>query len=631
MASEPWKTLLVAIVDPLALQKWAKQASDADIPLSLVKVASAESFGESYLNLLEALGKTPKFSEAAIARDLFEKGESAILDSQVNKDVLAAAVAFCKIRNNKSGLPAAKKEAWGKCQRHIADWLSAFSFDAERLQTAIEIDRFFHAITGSVSIEDAVQQFMTESFGDPLPDLGDIVQWYFIDIRVKYRKNIQLKAAQVVCSNCGKKYDQGGECPHCKRAAEEAERKRIEEEKRRKEEEKERERQRKIAEAEERKRREDERRRLEEEAKRKAAAERKRAEEERRKAEQERKRQEDIERKRKIEEARRKKAEEAERKRKEEHDALGRRIAIKSNALSASGEGQKGKWGIVTLHWDVPSEMSAAGQAVRLLLSRKDGAVRDEDVTRRGGQFEDKNVEVGREYVYILRQTFDGRPNGESQVCVKVTEMRPPLPVTSLRAAKLANRTWRVLWDWPDGVEIAMVVMSRDESVSPAAVADTPLALPVMRGADRQSVTDMPLPLDTKWVIVFSVKRVPRSLPLYSQPVSIPVTVVQHEIQCEIIAHSGGIFRKRRPHEVLIHTKAGRLPDMVLVDGGAKRPSRASDGVVVDRMPAGNVPTDGIVRREAPPSSNPSNLRLFLSNPVADANDFKIAPMKVKE
>ena len=156
------------------------------------------------------------------------------------------------------------------------------------------------------------------------------------------------------------------------------------------------------------------------------------------------------------------------------------------------------------------------------------------------------------------------------------------------------------------------------------------MAQPIMRGADRQSVTDMPLLPDTKWIIVFSVKRVPGSLPLYSEPVSIPVTVVQHEIQGEIIAHPGGIFRKRRPHDVLIHTKAGRLPDMVLVDGGAKRPSRATDGTVVDRIPAENVPADGIVRREASPSSNPNCLRLFLANPGADANNFKIAPMKVK-
>ena len=320
-----------------------------------------------------------------------------------------------------------------------------------------------------------------------------------------------------------------------------------------------------------------------------------------------------------------------EKRKKEAAEALRKRIFLSADALSGMGEGQTGKWGVVTLRWRVPAEMLTAGRSVRLILSRSDGAIKDEDVFSRGGQFEDKNVEVGREYVYILRQTFDGQPNGESQVNVKVTEMRPPLPVTSLRAAKLANRTWRVLWDWPDGVEIAMVVMSRNESVSPAAVADTPLAQPIMRGADRQSVTDMPLLPDTKWIIVFSVKRVPGSLPLYSEPVSVPVTVVQHEILCEIIAHPGGIFRKRRPHDVLIHTKAGRVPDMVLVDGGTKRPSRASDGIVVDRIPAGNVPTDGIVRREAPLSTNPSNLRLFLSNPVVDANDFKIAPMKVKE
>ena len=320
-----------------------------------------------------------------------------------------------------------------------------------------------------------------------------------------------------------------------------------------------------------------------------------------------------------------------EKRKKEAAEALRKRIFLSADALSGMGEGQTGKWGVVTLRWRVPAEMLTAGRSVRLILSRSDGAIKDEDVFSRGGQFEDKNVEVGREYLYILRQTFDGHPNGESQVNVKVTEMRPPLPVTSLRAAKLANRTWRVLWDWPDGVEIAMVVMSRNESVSPAAVADTPLAQPIMRGADRQSVTDMPLLPDTKWIIVFSVKRVPGSLPLYSEPVSVPVTVVQHEILCEIIAHPGGIFRKRRPHDVLIHTKAGRVPDMVLVDGGTKRPSRASDGIVVDRIPAENVPTDGIVRREAPLSTNPSNLRLFLSNPVVDANDFKIAPMKVKE
>lgn len=629
MASESWKTPLEEIADPFRLKKWAENASAAELPLDLLFEVNANSFVDAYAALMKSLSEISNFKSNVEAGVISARGQAAFLDASSNISVLNAAVDHCR-KCNTIVKAQTKKEAWQKCAQHIGAWVNAFSSDIEHLQAAISVDCVLAGAKGRISVDEAEARIRRECDGLP-QDVGEIVRWYLQTIRVKYKKDLELKAAQVVCSNCGKKYDQGGECPHCKRAAEEAERKRIEEEKRRKEEEKERERQRKIAEAEERKRKEEERRRLEEEAKRKAAAERKRAEEERRKAEQERKRQEEIERKRKIEEARRKKAEEAERKRKEEHAALGRRVAIKSNALSASGEGQKGKWGIVTLRWDVPSELLSAGQAVRLTLSREDGAIKDEDVTRRGGQFEDKNVEVGREYIYILRQAFDGQPNGESQVNVKVTEMRPPLPVTSLRAAKLANRTWRVLWDWPDGVEIAMVVMSRNESVSPAAVADTPLAQPIMRGADRQSVTDMPLPPDTKWIIVFSVKRVPGSLPLYSEPVSVPVTVVQHEILCEIIAHPGGIFRKRRPHDVLIHTKARRVPDMVLVDGGKKRPSRVSDGIVVDRIPAGDVPTDGIVRREAPLSTNPSNLRLFLSNPVVDANDFKIAPMKVKE
>jgi len=218
MAVENWKTPLQEIADPLCMQKWAKQASDADIPLTLVSVASAEQFGASYLNLLDALAKTPKFEAASVANELFSRGESAIIDCQANKEVLAAAVAFCKTRNNKSGLAAVKKEAWGKCQRHIAGWLNAFSSDAMRLQTAIVLDRVLYNATGSMSVDEALEFLKFDSFGELPSDVGEIVRWYLVDVRVKYRKDLKLKVAQVSCPKCGDKHDEGKDCLNCRKA-----------------------------------------------------------------------------------------------------------------------------------------------------------------------------------------------------------------------------------------------------------------------------------------------------------------------------------------------------------------------------------------------------------------------------
>ena len=816
MSAESWKTPLEEIADPFRLKKWAENASAAELPLDLWGEVNACSFVDAFTELMKALSAIENFGAKEDAGMISGRGQAAFLDKAASVAVLNEASNSFKRRNTLVNIQS-KKEAWGKCIQHIGAWSSAFSSDIEHLQAAVSVDYVLWGDKGPISIDEAVERVRREYGGLP-QDIGEIVQWYLQTIRVKYRKNIKLKVAQVECPKCHGRHDDGAECPYCRKAEKslEAAKKALAakrwqdaqdkanealsvwkdnaegEEIRRKAEAGIEEERRRIEEAEEaeRKRKERERRELQQRIDalkadfdvacksadwRKAEAVRKQIvglgdrsadwdiEINRRKESYKSNRQQDCKRalaefvdalsqnniplaEAKFAEA--KEAEKALREkcgirawmtqisdagkalekmrreslvdnlrpvqslkvkgstsgqptievswqpgvggtpvakwriiRREKGTGVGgknlpeldgakdsfidrgsdlrlgveyiyevtpqvktdkgfktnEKAAVQSDpaiclaklpadALNeSSGEGEAGVWGVVTLRWTLPAGIDHRSGVARLSLSRKDGKIRDMDVTELGGKFEDANVEVGQTQEYSLSLFLGGQDAGTAVVRVVVRPMRQPEPVRELHAPRNPNGRWLVEWIWPEGMGDAIVGPVVGEVTDGARLEAMPGARPITQeiyAADRG--VEMYIDYGVNAVAVCTFKDRHGGGRIYSRVEVVPVIARQAQVSYGFIQKSGGLFfRKTSPAVAVVWSDAAALPDLVMVEGRSGRPSQKDAGAVVAQIPARLSCAPVVVN--LPESVKPERTKLFLANPERDADLFRIA------
>ena len=816
MASESWKTPLEEIADPFRLKKWAENASAAELPINLANEVNASIFVDSYSALMEALSNISNFTANGEAGAMASRGQAAFLSIEANLAILKKAVdhfrkctAIVKVNS--------KKEAWGKVLQHVGAWVTSFSSDVEHLQAAISIDYVLGGEKGPISIDEAVERVRREYGGLP-QDIGEIVQWYLQTIRVKYRKNIQLKVAQVECPKCHGRHDDGAECLYCRKAeksleaakkalavkrwndaqdkanevlsvwkgnaeAEEIKRKAAagkEEERRRREE----------AEEADRKRKEREKRELQQRIDalkadfdvackladwRKAEAVRKQIvglgdrsvdwdiEISRRKESYKSNRQQDCKRALDefvdalsqnnipLAEAKFAEAKEAEKVLREKcgirawmaqiRDAekalekmrreslvdnlrpvrslrakgstsgqtaievswqpgvggtpvakwriirrekgtggggktlpeldgakdsfLDRgsdlRLGVEyiyevtpqaktdkgfkanekavvqsdpticltklpADALKeSSGEGEAGVWGVVTLRWTLPAGIDLRSGAARLYLSRKDGKIRDMDVTELDGKFEDANVEVGQTLEYSLSLFLGGQDAGTAVVRVVVRPMRQPEPVCNLRATRNPNGRWLVEWTWPEGTGNALVGPVAGGVTDGAGLEAMPGSRPItpeIYAADCG--VEMYIDEGVDAIAVCTFKDRHGGGRIYSRLEVVPVIVRQAQVSYGFIQKAGGLFfRKATPAVAVVWSDAVALPDLVMVEGRSGRPSQKDAGAVVAQIPARRSCAPVVVT--LPESVKPERTKLFLVNPERDADLFRIA------
>ena len=301
------------------------------------------------------------------------------------------------------------------------------------------------------------------------------------------------------------------------------------------------------------------------------------------------------------------------------------------DALQGRGEGELGHWGFVNLSWRLPAGLDVREGNIHLKLSRGDGRFQDKDVTAQG-EFQDDAVEVGQRMEYTLALYIVGQESGRSTKQVSVEATRPPDPVQGLSAKRLTNGTWLTTWIWPHGVERVLLVRSATGNVVPKDVESTPDAQIVTRqDYERRHGIEVRLPSGMSRITVFSFKEMPGRRKRYSQGAGIEVVIRVEEITCEIVAHSGGLFRKEFPTEIFVRSGNGELPALVIVAGNGCRPQRASDGQKVGEIQAGPMPTGDKAATNVAANIPVEYIRVFLANPETDAERYRLAPPKVRK
>lgn len=217
MASEKWQAPLNEIADPFGMRKLSEDTAEVAFAEQLSTVAVAPEFAAAYRDVLLALANAAKFQMAEEADFLLAEGDAAVIDTERNVRLLNAGVDYCRGRNN-AAKDSAKKNVWQKCQTHLSNWSQAFSASTESLAAALVIDKILHDNKGPISVDEALDIIRKKVGLAALETLPDIVRWYLLDIRRKYRKDIEIKAARIECPKCGSKHDEGVECEHCRRA-----------------------------------------------------------------------------------------------------------------------------------------------------------------------------------------------------------------------------------------------------------------------------------------------------------------------------------------------------------------------------------------------------------------------------
>jgi hypothetical protein len=111
---------------------------------------------------------------------------------------------------------------------------------------------------------------------------------------------------------------------------------------------------------------------------------------------------------------------------------------------------------------------------------------------------------------------------------------------------------------------------------------------------------------------------------IHSKPETVPVTTKQAQttVFYGFTPKTGGLFRKSAPATAVIWSDTGILPDLVLVEGRTRRPSRKDDGTVVAEIPKHRLDVpERIVLSDA---VDTDRMKLFLAKPDRDVEQFKI-------
>lgn len=217
MATDIWKNPLKDIADPFgSMHKLAEDSAEVPFAEQMAATATASDFAEAYHVVLTTLSCAAKFSCGGEADELLSMESDAIAATEKNVSLFDAGIAYCRGRNT-AVQDSAKKNAWQKCQTHLSNWKTAFADAPAAVAAAIAVDKRLHDIRTPLSVDEAIAIVQKAGIART-ESLTEIVRWYLVDIRQKYRKDLEVKATQVTCGRCQRKHDEGSECPYCRQA-----------------------------------------------------------------------------------------------------------------------------------------------------------------------------------------------------------------------------------------------------------------------------------------------------------------------------------------------------------------------------------------------------------------------------
>lgn len=224
-------------------------------------------------------------------------------------------------------------------------------------------------------------------------------------------------------------------------------------------------------------------------------------------------------------------------------------------ALKGRGEGEPGAWGRADLTWTLPAGLERGSGNMKLTLRRKGGAA--EDVTGKGGHWEDKGVSVGTTYEYTLELAVFGKPAGQSTVQVEVKKLAPPPAVADLRLGRAANGMPEARWTWPAGLETCIWGVTGRE---PKTLADLPRECRTRLGrpsSARSAVRLARVPSGEQWLAVFGVRGA-AGTEVGSPPKCLRIDKAQVTYSVE----GGGLFGWGQPCQLLVKSTLGTFPDL---------------------------------------------------------------------
>ena len=224
MGSIQWQTPLADFVDPTKLPNLAADNGEVAFAAGVASASYEPHFLASYTKILSVLA-TEKIIKQQLERlrvnlDIqLATMPDGWKNIEANKRIFFHSSAIIKKFLSGPGktLSGEKRSAWQKCQTHLSAWQGAYSSSPNELIAAISVDSILFSQKGPISIEEALK-YVKQSGNNYPETLPDIVRWYMLEIRQKYRNDITIKAEQVSCARCGGFYEKGRSCPQCQRA-----------------------------------------------------------------------------------------------------------------------------------------------------------------------------------------------------------------------------------------------------------------------------------------------------------------------------------------------------------------------------------------------------------------------------
>lgn len=210
-------------------------------------------------------------------------------------------------------------------------------------------------------------------------------------------------------------------------------------------------------------------------------------------------------------------------------------------------------------------------------------------------------------------------------------ELLPPAPVENLAVCKTGAGRWRIEWTWPAGMDGAFVLCDDGRKpVDTGRLPDSADSKTVMRGVDGRAAFETMVDPAASRIVVVAMKRRSREGLVFANPVSVAVSAREHQIRCTIVAHPGGLFRRKGPTEIVVESDSGVFPALVAVAGRSRIPSCAGDGTLVARFKPIRLAPDAHQAIKVVSSFDSRLIRVFLANPEADADSFRLLPARLQ-
>lgn len=213
------------------MEGWSELESRIKQVPDFSKVSSAKTLLSAYRVLMQSISDVKKsddvqFDYAEVARKLSEsKGIEALLNASDNCAVFNGMADWIDNRLIKNRLFSDFCDQLAGLRQYLKDWGLPFSEggNSSSLAYAVWADEVLcheHELT----LGDAVRKVQADKMarGLALNDekTREILRWYLEKIRVKFRKDLEIKEEDVPCGVCGRPIASGRMCQHCQRAGE---------------------------------------------------------------------------------------------------------------------------------------------------------------------------------------------------------------------------------------------------------------------------------------------------------------------------------------------------------------------------------------------------------------------------